>query len=120
MTSYKILGFMVAALLVFVTLLPGESAVVSSLPFEQSQTSQSISSSATSQEKVATKAHLERTFGQLPLYFVENQGQMDEPVAYYIQGSDKTIYFTSGGVTFVLTAPLSQTAVSSVSWPLCA
>jgi hypothetical protein len=25
-----------------------------------------------------------RTFGRLPLYFVENQGQFDEHVAYYI------------------------------------
>lgn len=39
----------------------------------------------------------------MPLYFVENQGQMDERVSYYIQGSDKNIYFSPEGVTFALT-----------------
>ncbi len=33
-------------------------------------------------------------FGRTPLYFVENQGQMDARVAYYVQGRDKTLYFT--------------------------
>jgi hypothetical protein len=44
-------------------------------------------------------------YGKLPLYFVENRGQMDERVAYYIQGGDKTIYFTAEGLTFALTEP---------------
>jgi hypothetical protein len=57
-----------------------------------------------------TVASIEQAFGQLPLYFVENQGQMDERVAYYIQGSDKTLYFSSDGVTFALAAPLTDTA----------
>jgi hypothetical protein len=56
-----------------------------------------------------TQARLDATLDQLPLYFVENQGQTDEQVAYYVQGSDKTVYFTSEGVTFALTAPLTPT-----------
>ena len=47
---------------------------------------------------------VERAFGRLPLYFVQNQGQVDEQVAYTIQGADKTLYFTSTGVTFALTS----------------
>ena len=39
---------------------------------------------------------------RLPLLFIENRGQVDERVAYYVQGKDKTLYFTSEGVTFVL------------------
>jgi hypothetical protein len=39
----------------------------------------------------------------MPLYFIANQGQMDARVAYYVQGSDKTLYFTPKGVTFALT-----------------
>jgi hypothetical protein len=39
---------------------------------------------------------------RLPLYFIENQGQLDERVGYYVQGRDKTLYFTSQGLTFVL------------------
>ncbi len=42
-------------------------------------------------------------FGKMPLYFIPNQGQMDARVAYYIQGRDKTICFTSEGLTYVLT-----------------
>jgi hypothetical protein len=40
-------------------------------------------------------------FGKLPLYFVENRGQADPSVAYYIQGRDRSIYFTNKG--FILT-----------------
>jgi len=48
------------------------------------------------------KACLEKSFGQLPLHFIENQGQLDDEVAYYVQGSDKTLYFTATGLTFAL------------------
>ena len=44
-------------------------------------------------------------YGQLPLYFIENQGQLDPQVSYYIQGRDKSIYFTPAGVTFALRGP---------------
>jgi hypothetical protein len=39
-------------------------------------------------------------FGKLPLYFVENDGQADPQVAYYILGGSTQVYFTSEGVTF--------------------
>ena len=51
----------------------------------------------------ANKLQVVETFGKLPLYFIENQGQFDPRVAYYIQGGDKSIYFTGRGVTFALT-----------------
>jgi hypothetical protein len=54
------------------------------------------------------QAQIEQSFGQLPLLFVENQGQWDEQVAYAVQGSDKTLYFTAEGVTFALTAPTAE------------
>ena len=50
----------------------------------------------------ATRARVAETFGKLPLYFVENRGQLDARVAYYVQGSDKAIYFTNEGLTFAL------------------
>jgi hypothetical protein len=52
-------------------------------------------------------------WGRMPLYFVANQGQMDGRVAYYVQGSDKTLYFTSEGVTFALISPPSAAAPES-------
>jgi len=45
-------------------------------------------------DEPAARDRIVESFGKLPLYFVENHGQLDERVAYYIQGSDKTIYFS--------------------------
>ncbi len=44
-------------------------------------------------------------FGQVPLSFVENAGQLDARVAYYVTGQDKTVFFTPQGLTFVLAQP---------------
>src|ERR1051326_7081184 len=41
-------------------------------------------------------------FGQMPLYFVENRGQVDSRAVYYLHGKDKALYFTSTGIAFVL------------------
>ena len=54
----------------------------------------------------AVRQQVVETYGKLLLYFIENQGQLDPRVAYYIQGGDKSIYFTGSGVTFSLTAAL--------------
>ena len=32
-----------------------------------------------------------RAFGQMPLYFVENRGQIDSRAAYYLHGKDKAM-----------------------------
>jgi hypothetical protein len=42
-------------------------------------------------------------FARLPLYFVENRGQTNREVSFYIQNHNRTIYFTPRGLTFVLT-----------------
>jgi hypothetical protein len=47
--------------------------------------------------------HAQPDFGKMPVNFIPNRGQLDERVAYYVQGKDKTIYFGAEGVTFVLT-----------------
>ena len=51
------------------------------------------------------KVKLQADFGKLPLYFVENGGQMDPRVDYYVKGRDKTLYFTAEGMTVVMTQP---------------
>ena len=43
------------------------------------------------------------SYGQMPVYFVENRGQLDPRVAYSVQGRDTSIYFEKTGVTFALT-----------------
>ncbi|HJQ26664.1 MAG TPA: SBBP repeat-containing protein [Blastocatellia bacterium] len=50
----------------------------------------------------ADRSTVHSTLEKSPLLFVENRGQVDSQVAYYIQGSDNTIYFTAHGVTFAL------------------
>ncbi|NOT56021.1 MAG: hypothetical protein HOP18_15590, partial [Deltaproteobacteria bacterium] len=58
-------------------------------------------------ESVSSTPLLSRDFytnaRQAPISFIENQGQLDNEVAYYVQGRDTALYFTSQGVTFVLT-----------------
>ena len=39
---------------------------------------------------------------QMPLYFIENRGQLDPLVRFYLQGRDNRFYFTNRGLTLVL------------------
>ena len=57
-------------------------------------------------------------FGRVPLYFIPNQGQMDARVAFSIQGRNKTIFFSPGGLTFLLRQPAAAAAkdVSRRAW----
>ena len=52
--------------------------------------------------------NVEQAFGQLPLYFIENQGQVHRDVPYYVKGLDKILYFTPKGIIFVLTGEESD------------
>jgi hypothetical protein len=36
----------------------------------------------------ATRSRIHATFGKLPLYFIENRGQVDSRVSYCVQGRD--------------------------------
>ncbi len=61
------------------------------------------------------QARTNEAFGKLPLYFIENQGQTDGRVAYYVQGSDKAIYFTDQGLTFILNGMRNETTLQPAS-----
>ena len=41
-------------------------------------------------------------FGKIPLQFIPNEGQVEGPAAFYVQGRQTTIYFAAEGLTFVL------------------
>lgn len=58
---------------------------------------------------------VDTNFGRMPLYFIPNKGQMDEHVAYYVQGKDKTLYFTSEGIIFDLAEPSEENENSTTS-----
>jgi hypothetical protein len=61
---------------------------------------------------------IDADYGKMPLYFIPNQGQMDKQVAYYVQGKDKTIYFTPGGITFALMKPAQKKEAPSRPTPV--
>ena len=50
----------------------------------------------------APKLRTNADFGRMPLYFIANRGQLDPRVAFYVQGGDKSLYFTSEGITFLV------------------
>jgi len=48
------------------------------------------------------KAQVAEAYGKLPLLFIENQGQLNAEVKYYVKAAGQTIYFTDGGIVFDL------------------
>ena len=42
-------------------------------------------------------------YGKLPLYFIKNEGQLDEKVKYYEKGLGHAVYFTEDGIHISLT-----------------
>jgi hypothetical protein len=49
-----------------------------------------------------TEERIEQALGRLPLSFIENRGQLDPRVHYYVRGSGTSLFFTSRGVTYSL------------------
>jgi uncharacterized repeat protein (TIGR01451 family) len=49
------------------------------------------------------KIRVEANYGKLPLYFIQNDGQVDERVKYYEKGNGHTTFFTKEGVYLTLT-----------------
>jgi hypothetical protein len=90
--------------------------VTTAVHLTQSPNQQAVSFTAIN-ELTPGKPSTQQSFGQLPLLFVENQGQWDEQVAYAVQGSDKTLYFTPDGITFALTAPVEDEEVEESPRP---
>jgi hypothetical protein len=52
------------------------------------------------------QAVIERLSAELPLYFIANLGQLDPAVSFYVQGQDKSIFFTPQGITYALDDPV--------------
>ncbi len=47
-------------------------------------------------------------WGKMPLYFLANGGRLDQAVSYYVDGKDKTLYFTSEGLTFTFASTSAE------------
>ena len=62
---------------------------------------------------VSTEVQLQRTYGLLPLYFIPNEGQIDERVKYYSRSGGSSLFFTSEGIHFGL--PSRKPAATGLS-----
>jgi len=51
----------------------------------------------------AQRAGIIKSYGELPLYFIENKGQVDKRVRFFEKGSGHTTFFTKDGVVLALT-----------------
>jgi hypothetical protein len=63
-----------------------------------------------------TKIRVNDAYGRLPLYFMENQGQVDRRVRYYTRGGRHAIRFTSEGIYFTFLKGRDQ-AVTTTAGP---
>ncbi len=50
----------------------------------------------------ADKEGILSAYANLPLYFIENKGQLDPKVRFYVKTSGQTLYFTDKGIVFDL------------------
>jgi len=57
----------------------------------------------------AQKARVKNTYGKLPLYFIENRGQVDGVVKFYERGAGHATFFTQDGVVLGLSRRASKT-----------
>jgi hypothetical protein len=53
-------------------------------------------------EKDASRRRGVADLSKLPLYFIENQGQVDRRVSFYARGARLGVYFTPGGLAYVI------------------
>jgi len=59
------------------------------------------------------KLAIKKTYGKLPLYFIENKGQVDGQVSFYERGTGHATFFTEDGVVLSLSKRDSKTDKSS-------
>ncbi len=57
-----------------------------------------------------TNAQVANAYGQLPLYFIQNNGQVDKRVKFYEKGNGHATYFTKDGVYVSLVGASRQTS----------
>src|SRR5689334_3983819 len=91
----RLLALAVVIMLTMSACLPRESVPPGALTVRDRAAALSLADAAVGPQ---IKAKL----GQMPLYFVENRGQLDPQVGYYAQVHGSTTFFTSGGLTFSL------------------
>ena len=69
------------------------------------------------QKDLNPKISLQPSYGKLPLSFIENKGQLDKSVFYYMKGKQGNIFFTKTGMVYDLY--LSQSSNSKKEKYIC-
>ena len=66
--------------------------------------------SALNSKKSATSPKLKAfaSYEKLPLFFIENRGQLNDKVCYYLKGRKAGIYFTKEAIVYDLLSPLKE------------
>ena len=83
---------LVGVVLLLIALMPGMPALADVMP----------QGSSTDSTDEAVKASVLEAYAKLPLLFIENQGQLDGKVEYYVKASGQTLYFTHENIVFDL------------------
>lgn len=73
-------------------------AIILALPFFGAQVSPTLSQSSSILQSVEESAI--QSYADLPLLFIENRGQVDTDVSYYVKGQGQTVLFTRDGIVF--------------------
>ncbi len=61
-----------------------------------------LSTSGSAAPGKTDKESILKDYGKLPLLFIENKGQLDPKVRFYVKTSAQTLYFTDEGIVFDL------------------
>jgi hypothetical protein len=59
---------------------------------------------STEPNREQTRGRVESLMGELPLYFIKNEGQADPRVNFYLQAPGTSVYFTPQGMTMALSS----------------
>jgi hypothetical protein len=71
-----------------------------------------LAPAATESPITGTTPRMVSDYGQLPLYFIENRGQVNRRVRYYVRGGGQTTFFTPKEVVLTLARPGKDPASS--------
>src|SRR3972149_5196606 len=61
------------------------------------------------------KAQIQESYGKLPLYFIQNNGQVDGNVQFYDRGSGHSTFFAKDGVYLTLTQKIGKNDTADAS-----
>jgi len=99
---YRVLTVVVLCA-VLLSPVPASAAVESaSIQSEQSGGTDVLAPPGTTLSPEVAQARALEAYGQLPLSFIPNQGQVDERVSYYTQTGGQSLWFTADEVTMAL------------------